>query len=61
MVGTSLLEGLQDVQRESLWPDSIKTIGVKESSKKGGGGKVSKYLPNFGGDTGYQHIDFRQS
>lgn len=39
MVGTSLLEGLQDVQRESLWPEgSIKTIGVKESSKKGGKG-----------------------
>lgn len=49
MVGTSLLEGLQDVQRESLWPDSIKTIGVKESSKKGGGERYRSTSQTSGG------------
>ena len=39
LVGTSLLEGLQDVQRESLWfESSIKATCLKESSRKKGGG-----------------------
>lgn len=42
MVGT--------LQRKSLWLESsTKVTCLKESSRKKGRGKVSKYLPNFGG------------
>lgn len=57
MVGTSFLEGLQDVHRESLWLESsIKATCLKESSRKKEGGKGIEVPPKLGGGIGDTNI-----